>query len=629
MDVGPDAHESMPAKRSPARRFHALYDKVYREDFLRRGWEDVRRNRGAPGVDGVTIDQVEERGVEEFLGSLAGELEDGTYRPLPVRRVTISKPDGGERNLGVPAVRDRVVQAAARAVLEPIFEADFLDCSYGFRPRRSSQQALETIRMEVNKGRGWVVETDIASFFDTIRWDVLDAALRERISDRRVLKLIRGWLTAGVLVDGSLLHPEAGTPQGGVASPLLANVVLHRLDREWQQHHRRLGVLVRFADDLVVVCATRERAVAALAALRHIVAELGLEMKEAKTRTVNLREHGQGVDFLGYHHRWVESFTRKGRYFCARWPSDRAVRAARTQIRARTDRRLLMLPVGLTCGFVVEGACFRRPKVYYPYMPSIVGKRRGKQTYYYLVESARVDGKPRIVSQEYLGTAEEVMARLQGTGVGLAGPHPAQAVRGPRCGVGDVPQLGGGRHHRRGRRGPPVGRGRVGGDLPGVGDREPDRGPVLEAGVRRLVGDHRGPRFVRPRLPAGATDHRRFWDAMDTLTETQLVEIERRLSLRAIELFGLDLSGLVLDMTNFATFIDSANDRAPIAKRGKAKQKRHDLRLVGLALVVTSDGAVPVVSHPYPGNRHDSTQFTGLLDEIVDRWRRWAAIRPS
>lgn len=335
----------LAAKRSPARRFHALYDKVYREDFLRRGWEDVRRNRGAPGVDGVTIDQVEERGVEEFLGSLAGELEDGTYRPLPVRRVTISKPDGGERNLGVPAVRDRVVQAAARAVLEPIFEADFLDCSYGFRPRRSSQQALEAIRMEVNKGRGWVVETDIASFFDTIRWDVLDAALRERISDRRVLKLIRGWLTAGVFVDGSLLHPEAGTPQGGVASPLLANVVLHRLDREWQQHHRRLGVLVRFADDLVVVCATRERAVAALAALRHIVAELGLELKEAKTRTVDLREHGQGVDFLGYHHRWVESFTRKGRYFCARWPSDRAVRAARTQIRARTDRRLLMLPV--------------------------------------------------------------------------------------------------------------------------------------------------------------------------------------------------------------------------------------------------------------------------------------------
>lgn len=178
----------LAAKRSPVRRFHALYDKVCREDFLQRGWEDVRRNRGAPGVDGVTIDQVEEQGVEEFLDGLARELRDGTYRPLPVRRVTISKPDGGERNLGVPAVRDRVVQAAARAVLEPIFEADFLDCSYGFRPKRSAQQALEAIRVEVNRGRCWVVETDVASFFDSLRWDVLDAALRRRISDRRCVE---------------------------------------------------------------------------------------------------------------------------------------------------------------------------------------------------------------------------------------------------------------------------------------------------------------------------------------------------------------------------------------------------------------------------------------------------------
>lgn len=340
----------LAAKRSPARRFHALYDKVYREDFLRRGWEDVRRNRGAPGVDGVTIDQVEEQGVEEFLAGLAAELRDGCYRPLPVRRVTIPKPSGGERNLGVPAVRDRVVQAAARAVVEPIFEADFLDCSYGFRPGRSAQQALETIRAEVNRGRVWVVETDIAGFFDALRWDVLDAALRERISDRRILKLIRGWLKAGVLADGSLLHPEAGTPQGGVISPLLANVVLHLLDREWEQQHRRLGVLARFADDLVVLAPARQRADVALAELTRIVADLGLELKQAKTRVVNLREPGEGVDFLGFHHRWVESFTRKGRYFCARWPSDRAVRAAKTEIRARTDRRLLMLPVADVVG---------------------------------------------------------------------------------------------------------------------------------------------------------------------------------------------------------------------------------------------------------------------------------------
>jgi len=258
--------------------------------------------------------------------------------------------------------------------------------------------------------------------------------------------------------------------------------------------------------------------------------------------------------------------------------------------------------------------------MYYPYMASIVGKRRGKHTYYYLVESARVGGKPRIVSQEYLGTAEEVMAHLQGTGGGV--PDRTQHKR-----FGDVAAVWGMCQQ--------LGVADVVDEV--VGDRRSDAaasvGTYLAlATVNRIVDPcskrafadwwetTAGPRFVRPRLPAAATDHRRFWDAMDTLSEPQLVEIERRLSLRAVELFDLDLSGLVLDMTNFATFIDSANDRAPIAQRGKAKQKRHDLRLVGLALVVTHDGAIPIVSHPYAGNRHDSTQFTGLLDEIVDRW---------
>jgi len=258
--------------------------------------------------------------------------------------------------------------------------------------------------------------------------------------------------------------------------------------------------------------------------------------------------------------------------------------------------------------------------MYYPYMPSIVGKRRGNQTYYYLVESARVDGKPRIVSQQYLGTAEEVVARLEGSGAGE--PDRTQHKRfGDVAAVWSMCQQ--------------LGVADIVDEV--VGPRRADAaasvGTYLAlATVNRIVDPcskrafadwwdtTAGPRFVRPRLPAGATDHRRFWDAMDILTEPQLVEIERRLSLRAVELFGLDLSGLVLDMTNFATFIDTANDRAPIAQRGQAKQKRHDLRLVGLALVVTHDGAVPVVSHPYPGNRHDSTQFTGLLDEIVSRW---------
>ncbi len=333
------------AKRSPARRFHALYDKVYRSDILERAWEEVRRNRGAPGVDGVTIAQVEQQGVEGFLAGLAVELRDGTYRPLPVRRVTIPKPQGGERNLGVPAVRDRVVQAAAKAVLEPIWEADFLDCSFGFRPGRSAHQALEAIRVEVNRGRCWVVDADIASFFDSIRPEVLGAALAERVSDRRMRKLIMGWLKAGVLAGGTLLHPEAGTPQGGVASPLLANVVLHRLDRAWQAQYRRLGVLVRYCDDLVILCPTRERAEAALGALTGLLADLGLALSASKTSLVDLRVGGAGFDFLGFQHRRVESFTRKGRYFCARWPSKRAVRAAKQKIREHTDRRWLLLPV--------------------------------------------------------------------------------------------------------------------------------------------------------------------------------------------------------------------------------------------------------------------------------------------
>ena len=338
------------AKQSPTRRFHALYDKIHREDFLWAAWVSVARNNGAPGVDGVSIASIEEGGigaVKAFLDGLAAELKNGIYRPLPVRRVTIPKAGGGERNLGVPAIRDRVVQAATKAVLEPIFEADFLDCSFGFRPGRSTHMALEVIRAEVNRGRVWVVDADIASFFDSIRPEGLRQALEERISDRRVLGLILGWLRAGVWTGETLIHPESGTPQGGVISPLIANAVLHRLDRIWTQQYWRLGVLVRYADDLVVLCPTKERAEAALAALAEILAGLGLSLAEAKTHVVDLQAPKAGFDFLGFHHRRVESFTRKGRWFCARWPSTRAVKRAKERIRAHTDRRWLMLPVGM------------------------------------------------------------------------------------------------------------------------------------------------------------------------------------------------------------------------------------------------------------------------------------------
>ena len=333
------------AKSSPTRRFHALFDKVHRKDFLWRAWSVVARNGGAPGVDGVSIEDIEEQGVEGFLDGLAVELESGTYRSLPVRRVTIPKATGGERHLGVPAIRDRVVQASAKLILEPIYESDFLDCSYGFRPGRSAHDALDVIRVGVNRGRVFVVDADIASFFDSIRPDVLRAALEERISDRKMLTLLMGWLRAGVWTGSELIHRESGTPQGGVISPLMANVVLHRLDRRWHDHHRRLGEIVRYADDLVILCPTKERADEALVTLEAILAELGLSLAAAKTSVVDLRGPKSSFDFLGFHHRRVESFTRKGRYFCARWPSDRSVRRAKDRIRQETARGWALLPV--------------------------------------------------------------------------------------------------------------------------------------------------------------------------------------------------------------------------------------------------------------------------------------------
>jgi group II intron reverse transcriptase/maturase len=336
------------AKADPGRRFHALYDKVYRRDVLERAWGLVRANRGAAGIDRQTIADVEEYGIAKLLDELAADLKDGSFRPLAARRVFIPKPGrpDEQRPLSIPTVRDRVVQAALKTVIEPIFEADMLECSFGFRPRRSAHDALQVLIDEAWDGKRWVAESDVSDCFGAIPHSGLMSAIEERIVDRHVLKLLRAMLRAGVMEDGAVRRGVTGTPQGGVISPCLCNVYLHRLDRQWAQ--RGHGVLVRYADDLLAMCRTRAEAEAALAALRLILAELGLELKDAKTRIVHLAEGGEGVDFLGFHHRWVRANRAKHVQFLARWPSRQGMQHARDRIREITDRRWLLRPVDET-----------------------------------------------------------------------------------------------------------------------------------------------------------------------------------------------------------------------------------------------------------------------------------------
>jgi RNA-directed DNA polymerase len=342
------------AKQEPACRFHALYDKVYRADILSHAYALVRANKGSAGIDGITFAAIEENeGATAFLAELEEALRTKTYKPDPVKRVMIPKSDGSQRPLGIPTIRDRVAQMAVKLVIEPIFEADFCETSYGFRPKKSARDAVDDVAYAMNTGYTEVIDADLSKYFDTIPHANLMAVVAERISDGAILHLIQMWLKVPVMEggkDGKKRNvgggkgSRKGTPQGGVISPLLANLYLHILDRIWERHElqQRLGTcIVRYADDIVLLCRSN-KSDEAMAVLRQILERLGLSLNEAKTKIVNA--YTGKFDFLGYTIGMGRG-RKTGNYYPHVQPSKKAEQKVKDRITELTTRNRTIMPL--------------------------------------------------------------------------------------------------------------------------------------------------------------------------------------------------------------------------------------------------------------------------------------------